>query len=175
MQGQATLEVSGETLALGPGDHLFIPAHTLHRVLATSAEPPCLWLAVHLHPDDPAPEPHREPPGFSVKIQPHNATPAGAPVPQSPDTAAVMHYLLDLQDRICAGLAEEDGVAGFREDAWERPEGGGGRTRVMSGGAVFEQGGINFSHVFGATCRPPPPPTGPNWQGGPSRPWGCRW
>jgi coproporphyrinogen III oxidase len=60
-----------------------------------------------------------------------------------------MHYLLDLQDSICTGLAEEDGVAGFREDAWERPEGGGGRTRVMSGGAVFEQGGINFSHVFG--------------------------
>lgn len=72
------------------------------------------------------------------------------PVPQSPDTAAVMRYLLNLQDRICAGLAEEDGVACFREDAWKRPEGGGGRTRVMSGGAVFEQGGINFSHVFGA-------------------------
>jgi len=71
-------------------------------------------------------------------------------VPQSPDTDAVKAYLLDLQDRIGAGLAEEDGVAGFREDAWERPGGGGGRTRVMSGGAVFEQGGINFSHVFGS-------------------------
>ena len=71
-------------------------------------------------------------------------------MPQSPDTEAVKGYLLDLQDRISAGLAEEDGVAGFREDAWERPGGGGGRTRVMSGGAVFEQGGINFSHVFGS-------------------------
>jgi cupin 2 domain-containing protein len=53
VQGQATLEVSGETLALGPGDHLFIPAHTQHRVLATSGEPPCLWVAVHLHPAEP--------------------------------------------------------------------------------------------------------------------------
>jgi cupin 2 domain-containing protein len=53
VQGQATLEVAGETLTLGPGDHLFIPAHTRHRVLATSAEPPCLWVAVHLHPTGP--------------------------------------------------------------------------------------------------------------------------
>lgn len=55
VQGQATLELAGEDLTLGPGDHVFIPAHTPHRVLATSAEPPCLWLAVHLYPDDAAP------------------------------------------------------------------------------------------------------------------------
>ena len=71
-----------------------------------------------------------------------------------PDTQAVLHYLLDLQDRICAALAAEDGAAGFREDAWERPGGGGGRTRVMEGGAVFEKGGINFSHVFGDNLPP---------------------
>jgi coproporphyrinogen III oxidase len=58
-------------------------------------------------------------------------------------------------------LAAEDGGAGFREDAWERPGGGGGRTRVLQGGALFEQGGINFSHVRGpslpatATMRRP--------------------
>jgi cupin 2 domain-containing protein len=53
VQGQATLELAGEALPMGPGDHLFIPAHTQHRVLTTSAEPPCLWLAVHLYPAGP--------------------------------------------------------------------------------------------------------------------------
>ena len=71
-----------------------------------------------------------------------------------PDTEAVKHYLLDLQDRICAAFETEDGSARFREDAWERPGGGGGRTRVMQQGAVFEQGGINFSHVFGERLPP---------------------
>lgn len=66
-----------------------------------------------------------------------------------PDLQAVKHYLLDLQDRICIELAREDGQASFREDAWQRPEGGGGRTRVLTEGAVFEQAGVNFSHVFG--------------------------
>ena len=66
-----------------------------------------------------------------------------------PDVQAVKAYLLDLQDRICAGLTEEDGQATFQEDAWQRPAGGGGRSRVMTEGAVFEQAGINFSHVFG--------------------------
>jgi len=55
VQGQATLELAGESLTLGPGDHLFIPAGTPHRVLVTSVEPPCLWLVVHLYPDAPAP------------------------------------------------------------------------------------------------------------------------
>lgn len=59
-------------------------------------------------------------------------------------------YYLDLQDRICNELAEEDGKASFEEDAWDREEGGGGRTRVLTGGAVFEQAGVNFSHVHGA-------------------------
>jgi coproporphyrinogen III oxidase len=73
---------------------------------------------------------------------------------EQPDTQAVMHYLLDLQDRICTALAAEDGATAFREDAWERPGGGGGRTRVLEGGAVFEKGGINFSHVFGDNLPP---------------------
>jgi len=69
---------------------------------------------------------------------------------ETPDTAAVKSYLLDLQDRICAGLEVEDGTACFEEDNWEREGGGGGgRTRVMTNGAAFEQAGINFSHVEG--------------------------
>ncbi len=71
-----------------------------------------------------------------------------------PDAEAVKHYLLDLQDRICVAFETEDGGTRFREDAWERPGGGGGRTRVMQQGAVFEQGGINFSHVFGERLPP---------------------
>ena len=71
-----------------------------------------------------------------------------------PNIAAVKSYLLALQDDICTQLSAEDGQASFVEDAWERPGGGGGRTRVLAGGAVFEQGGVNFSHVFGSTLPP---------------------
>tara|TARA_R110000868_G_scaffold10639_4_gene51638 strand:+ start:41017 stop:41916 length:900 start_codon:yes stop_codon:yes gene_type:complete len=58
-------------------------------------------------------------------------------------------YLLTLQDTICNALAEADGQASFREDTWEHKGGGGGRTRVLEGGAVIEKGGVNFSHVKG--------------------------
>ena len=71
-----------------------------------------------------------------------------------PDIQSVKNYLLDLQDRICRGLEQEDGRETFREDAWQRPEGGGGRSRVLTEGAVFEQAGVNFSHVFGKTLPP---------------------
>ena len=70
------------------------------------------------------------------------------------DIAAVKTYLLALQDDICSQLAAEDGGASFMEDAWDRPGGGGGRTRVISNGTVFEQGGVNFSHVFGDKLPP---------------------
>lgn len=72
----------------------------------------------------------------------------------APDTHAVRDYLLALQDRICAALEGEDGGERFREDAWMRPEGGGGRTRVLANGKVFEQAGVNFSHVHGAMLPP---------------------
>src|SRR5438477_2417461 len=62
---------------------------------------------------------------------------------------SVKSYLLDLQDRICAAIEREDGAARFREDPWERSTGGGGRTRVIGEGNVFEHGGVNFSHVHG--------------------------
>jgi len=72
----------------------------------------------------------------------------------APDTSLVKNYLLDLQDRICAGLANEDGTRTFLEENWDRAEGGGGRTRVLTDGAVFEQAGVNFSHVYGKTLPP---------------------
>ncbi|EEW06546.1 oxygen-dependent coproporphyrinogen oxidase [Vibrio mimicus] len=69
------------------------------------------------------------------------------------DKQAVKSFLLQLQDQICQQLEAADGQAQFIEDAWQREPGeklgGGGRTRVMRDGAVFEQGGVNFSHVFG--------------------------
>lgn len=68
----------------------------------------------------------------------------------APDTQAVKNYLLKLQDNICSELEAEDGSAQFVEDAWEREQGGGGRTRVLTDGAVFEQAGVNFSEVFGS-------------------------
>jgi coproporphyrinogen III oxidase len=61
----------------------------------------------------------------------------------------IKQYLLGLQDRICNELQALDGLATFHEDAWNRDAGGGGRTRVLSGGRVFEQGGVAFSHVQG--------------------------
>ncbi len=63
---------------------------------------------------------------------------------------AVKEYLLGLQDHVCNALSEEDGQQIFIEDAWQREQGGGGRTRVLTNGAVFEQAGVNFSHVFGS-------------------------
>ncbi|GAM71024.1 coproporphyrinogen III oxidase [Vibrio sp. JCM 19236] len=68
---------------------------------------------------------------------------------QSVDKQAVKEFLLGLQDSICAELEQADGRAKFVEDAWKREQGGGGRTRVMKGGDIFEQGGVNFSHVYG--------------------------
>ncbi|HEV3438123.1 MAG TPA: oxygen-dependent coproporphyrinogen oxidase [Gemmata sp.] len=60
-----------------------------------------------------------------------------------------MSYFKGLQDRICAGLEQVDGGAAFRNDSWERPGGGGGRSRVIENGKVIEKGGVNFSEVYG--------------------------
>lgn len=89
----------------------------------------------------------------------------------TPDISIVRNYLLDLQDRLCTVLAQEDGKMQFLEDGWTRNEGGrsrhpasrdtgtslsggGGRTRVLAEGAVFEQAGVNFSHVYGNNLPP---------------------
>ncbi len=58
-------------------------------------------------------------------------------------------YIQSLQETICAALEKSDGSAKFREDIWERPEGGGGRTRVIENGTVIEKGGVNISAVHG--------------------------
>lgn len=63
--------------------------------------------------------------------------------------ARAVEYFRGLQDRICAGLEAADGRGTFREDAWDRPGGGGGRSRVIEEGGVFEKGGVNFSEVYG--------------------------
>jgi coproporphyrinogen III oxidase len=58
-------------------------------------------------------------------------------------------FIYDLQDRICTALEGLDGKAAFITDEWEREQGGGGRTRVISDGRVFEKGGVNTSVVWG--------------------------
>jgi coproporphyrinogen III oxidase len=72
------------------------------------------------------------------------------PKPASADVSAVSEYFAGLQARIVAELEALDGRA-FRSDAWTRPEGGGGLTRVIEDGALFERGGVNFSRVQGAS------------------------
>ena len=67
---------------------------------------------------------------------------------QTVDKELVKSYLLGLQDSICDALQQEDGSP-WQEDNWTRPEGGGGRSRVIANGSVIEKGGVNFSHVSG--------------------------
>ncbi|MGC2520551.1 MAG: oxygen-dependent coproporphyrinogen oxidase [Burkholderiales bacterium] len=69
----------------------------------------------------------------------------------NPDS--VKSYLLELQNRIVAALEQLDGSA-FRRDRWERPGGGGGESRIIEEGGLFERGGVNFSHVSGEQLPP---------------------
>ncbi len=85
------------------------------------------------------------------------APPAPAPGlerPPADSRARAKALLMGLQDSICAGLEQLDGEGRFQEESWERPEGGGGRSRVLKGGRVFEQGGVNFSEVEGEQLPP---------------------
>lgn len=80
------------------------------------------------------------------------STSVSLPVSQSiPDIQQVKTFLIKLQDHICQQLAAADGKGQFAQDQWVREEGGGGQSRVLTNGAVFEQAGVNFSHVSGAT------------------------
>ena len=72
-----------------------------------------------------------------------------AKMEQSQELKRVTEYLRDLQSRICTSLEETDGAATFRQDVWEQ-DNGSGRTHILSNGRVFEQGGVNFSHVYGS-------------------------
>src|SRR3977135_2530863 len=67
--------------------------------------------------------------------------------------AAVHAYLLDLQNRLVAELERVEGQS-FRRDHWQRSEGGGGESRIIEGGDVFERGGVNFSRVHGERLPP---------------------
>lgn len=67
----------------------------------------------------------------------------------TPSIDDVKAFLLGLQNNICEALEAEDGGATFEGDSWERAEGGGGNSRVLTEGKVFEQAGVNFSHVMG--------------------------
>jgi coproporphyrinogen III oxidase len=75
-------------------------------------------------------------------------------------------FLRGLQDRICAAIEQIDGGARFEEDVWRRPAGGGGRTRVLRDGAVFEQAGVNFSRVSGSQLPPSATARRPELAGG---------
>ncbi|MDH5473646.1 MAG: oxygen-dependent coproporphyrinogen oxidase [Gammaproteobacteria bacterium] len=68
---------------------------------------------------------------------------------QQPDLEAVKKYLMGLQKSICSALENEDGKEVFIADEWQRELGGGGKSCVLTNGAVFESAGVNFSHVFG--------------------------
>ena len=70
--------------------------------------------------------------------------------PQPMLKARARDFFAGLQDEICRALEQLDGCGRFREDLWVRDEGGGGRTRVLEGGAVFEKAGVHFSEVFGS-------------------------
>ncbi|WP_338845599.1 oxygen-dependent coproporphyrinogen oxidase [Massilia sp. W12] len=86
---------------------------------------------------------------------------------QQPDTAAVKQYLLNLQESIVQALQNADGQP-FRTDAWDRPEGGGGISRLIEEGDLFERGGVNFSHVQGSQLPPSAMANRPQLAG---RPW----
>jgi coproporphyrinogen III oxidase len=84
-----------------------------------------------------------------------------------PDNARVKQYLLDLQHNIVSSLEALDGKA-FLSDSWERAEGGGGTSRVIEEGLLFERGGVNFSHVMGQKLPPSAVAGRPELAG---RPW----
>ncbi len=65
------------------------------------------------------------------------------------DIERIKTYLQDLQNNICTALEAEECSLKFEEDEWQRPTGGGGRTRVLAGGDTFEQAGVNYSYVYG--------------------------
>lgn len=75
-------------------------------------------------------------------------------LPAADAQARVSQFMQQLQDEITQALEALDGVGKFQEDSWQRPEGGGGRSRVLRDGAIFEQAGVNFSEVWGSHLPP---------------------
>ena len=91
---------------------------------------------------------------FVMTVSTTSKTPTSAPLLPADSKNRVSQFMQGIQDEICQGLESLDGIGKFKEESWERPEGGGGRSRVMTQGDVFEQGGVNFSEVWGETLPP---------------------
>lgn len=91
---------------------------------------------------------------FPTFSAPEKTPQSNQSLPPSDSRERVSTWLKSFQDSVCQGLTAADGVAQFQEDSWERPEGGGGRSRVIRDGGVFEQGGVNFSEVWGDKLPP---------------------
>ena len=89
-------------------------------------------------------------------------------MPDAPDLAVVKLSLQQLQEKIVDALEAEDGRGRFGSDTWQRAEGGGGVTRVLAEGAVFEKAGVGFSHVEGSQLPPAATAHRPELAG---RPW----
>jgi coproporphyrinogen III oxidase len=86
-----------------------------------------------------------------------NTSPTNKSQPTKPPADSkeqVSQFMKQLQDEICAGLEQVDGGEKFKEDSWSREEGGGGRSRVLTEGNILEQGGVNFSEVWGSQLPP---------------------
>ncbi len=75
-------------------------------------------------------------------------------LPPKNSKARVSQLMQNLQSKICLSLEVLDGTGKFNEDNWQRPQGGGGRSRILRNGDVFEQGGVNFSEVWGSHLPP---------------------
>ncbi|MCM0589116.1 MAG: oxygen-dependent coproporphyrinogen oxidase [Gloeotrichia echinulata IR180] len=75
-------------------------------------------------------------------------------LPPTDAQTRVSQFMQQLQDEITQALSQLDGAAKFHEDSWKRPEGGGGRSRILRDGAIFEQAGVNFSEVWGSHLPP---------------------
>ncbi|MBD1850132.1 oxygen-dependent coproporphyrinogen oxidase [Leptolyngbya sp. FACHB-711] len=86
-------------------------------------------------------------------VPPTSAANSGT-TPPADSKARVSAFMKQIQDQICQRLQELDGQAQFQQDSWEREEGGGGRSRVIKNGGIFEQGGVNFSEVWGKDLPP---------------------
>ncbi|AFZ59140.1 oxygen-dependent coproporphyrinogen oxidase [Anabaena cylindrica FACHB-243] len=85
---------------------------------------------------------------------PDVAAESSAFLPPTDGKVRVRQFMQQLQDKISQGLEKLDGVGKFKEDGWERPEGGGGRSRILRDGAIFEQAGVGFSEVWGDSLPP---------------------
>jgi coproporphyrinogen III oxidase len=91
---------------------------------------------------------------MTISSIPDHSKSATQPLPPSDSRERVSQFLKQLQDEICQGLEQLDGTGKFCEDSWERPEGGGGRSRILKEGSLLEQGGVGFSEVWGDHLPP---------------------